>query len=85
MRGVKKIWDGLNYKYGRPEVIQSSLKAKLLDFPKMSVRDFKKLFDRADLLREIESVKENPQYSSLLSFFNISAGINPLFNKFPLS
>lgn len=51
----------------------------------MSVRDFKKLFDRADLLREIESVKENPQYSSLLSYFNISAGINPLINKFPLS
>lgn len=51
----------------------------------MSVRDFKKLFDRADLLREIESVKKNPQYSSLLSYFNISAGINPLFNKFPFS
>lgn len=57
MRGVKKIWDRLNHKYGRPEVIQSSLKAKLLAFPKMSVRDYKKLFDRADLLREIESVK----------------------------
>lgn len=51
----------------------------------MSVRDFRKHFDRADLLREIESVKENPQYSSLLSYFNISAGINPLINKFPLS
>lgn len=51
----------------------------------MSVRDFKKHFDRADLLREIESVKENPQYSSLLSYFNISAGINLLINKFPLS
>lgn len=43
MRRVEKIWDRLNDKYGRPEVVEASLKAKLLAFPKISVRDFKKL------------------------------------------
>lgn len=85
MRGVEKIWDRLNDKYGRPEVIEASLKTKLLAFPKMSVRDSKKLFDLADLLSEIESVKENPQYSALLSYFDTSAGINPVINKLPTS
>lgn len=83
MRGVEKIWDRLNDKYGRPEVVEASLKAKLLAFPKMGVRDSKKLFDLADLLSEIESVKENPQYSALLSYFDTSAGINPVINKLP--
>lgn len=43
MRGVEKIWDRLNDKYGRPEVVEASLKAKLFAFPKMGVRDSKKL------------------------------------------
>ncbi|XP_062603957.1 uncharacterized protein LOC134265758 [Saccostrea cucullata] len=49
----------------------------------MSVRDPKKLFDLADLLSEIESVEENPMYSTLLSYFDTSAGINPMINKLP--
>lgn len=82
MRGVEKIWDRLNDKYGRPEVVEASLKAKLLALPKMSVRDSEKL---ANLLSEIESVKENPQYSAFLSYFDTSAGINLVINTLPTS
>lgn len=85
MRGVDKIWDRLNDKYRRPEVVEASLKAKLLAFPKMSVRHSKKLFDLADIFSEIESVKKNPQYSALLYYFDTSAGINPVILKLPTS
>lgn len=43
----------------------------------------RKLFDLADLLSEIETVKENTQYSALLSNVDPSAGINPVINKLP--
>lgn len=51
----------------------------------MSFRDSKKLFDLADIFSEIESVKKNPQYSALLSYFDTSAGINPVIHKLPTS
>lgn len=35
-RGVEKIWERLNDKYGRPEVVEASLKTKLLSFSKIN-------------------------------------------------
>lgn len=80
MRGVDQIWDRLNDKYRRPEVVEASLKAKLLGFPKMSVRDSKKPFNLADILVKL-NVKKNPQYSALLSYFETSAGINSVIHR----
>lgn len=59
MRGVEKIWDRFNDKYGCFEVVEVLLKVKFLVFLKMGVRDFKKYFDLVDFLSEIEFVKEN--------------------------
>lgn len=56
MRGVEKIWDRFNDKYGCFEVVEVLLKVKFLVFLKI---DFKKFFDLVDFLSEIEFVKEN--------------------------
>lgn len=87
MRVVERILDRRNDKYGRLEVVEAPLKTKLLAFPNRRARDSKKFFDLADLLSEIESVKENSQYSALLSYFDTSAGINQnkKINKLPTS
>ncbi|XP_046580120.1 uncharacterized protein LOC124287661 [Haliotis rubra] len=57
---------------------------KLLDkLPKLTNRDGKKLYELSDLLMEIESLKANDKYSSLLSYFDTSSGVNPIVQKLP--
>ena len=82
-RGLKRIWDRLEEEYGRPEVIQNYLYNRLSNFPRITNKDSKKLFDLFDLLTEMEAIKENPMYSSLLSYLDTPAGINPIVNKLP--
>ena len=41
-------------------------------FPKLMNKDTKKLFELWDLISEVESVKEDPKYASLLSYFDTS-------------
>lgn len=38
-----------------------------------------------DILAEIEAIKEDPNYSALLSYFDSSSGINPIVNKLPFN
>lgn len=38
-----------------------------------------------DNLAEIEAIKEDPNYSSLLSYFDSSSGINPIVNQLPFN
>ena len=84
-RGLERLWIRLEERYGSPELIESSLKAKLNSFPKLTNRDSKKLYDLVDILSEIESLKENPKYAVLLAHFDSSAGIFPIANKLPYS
>ena len=64
-------------------MIEAALKCKLNNFPKISHKDPKKLYDLLDILTEIESVKENPQYATLLSYYDSSSGVNPIICKLP--
>ncbi|XP_056016958.1 uncharacterized protein LOC130053620 [Ostrea edulis] len=81
--GLRRIWDRLEERYGRPEMIETALKQKLDSFPKISSKEPKKLYDLLDILTEIESVKENPTYAILLSYFDSSSGVIPIINKLP--
>ncbi|XP_056020363.1 uncharacterized protein LOC125680242 [Ostrea edulis] len=81
--GLRRIWDRLEERYGRPEMIETALKQKLYSFPKISSKEPKKLYDLLDILTEIESVKENPTYAILLSYFDSSSGVIPIINKLP--
>jgi hypothetical protein len=64
-------------------MIENALKHKLDSFPKISSKDPKRLYDLLDILTEIESVKENPRYAILLSYFDSSSGVTPIINKLP--
>ena len=64
-------------------MIENALKRKLDSFPKISPRDPKRLYDLLDILTEIESIKENPRYAILLSYFDSSSGVTPIINKLP--
>ena len=77
--GVTRLWDRLDLRYGSPEMVETALKKKLEHFPRLPNRDHKKLFD----LAEINSVKKNPSYSLLISYYDTSSGLRPIIQKLP--
>ncbi|XP_048734152.2 uncharacterized protein LOC125650167 [Ostrea edulis] len=82
-RALAKIWERLEERFGAPEMVEASLKTKIGNFPKITVKDSKKLYDLYDILMEIEAVKQNPKYTQLLSYYDSSAGVIPIMNKLP--
>ena len=84
-RGLSLIWERLEYQFASPEIIEASLKKKLRDFPKLSMKENKKLFDLSDILSEIEARKESDQYKNLLAYFDSSSGVSPIVSKLPFS
>ena len=82
-RGLQRIWERLEERYGCPEMVESALKQKLANFPKLTNKDSKKLYELADILAEIEAAKENTRYHALLAYFDASSGISPIVSKLP--
>jgi hypothetical protein len=78
---LRKVWERLDERFESPELIETALKQKLENFPKLSTKDSRKLYELSDLLSEVASIKDNPAYASLLSYFNTSAGVNPVIEK----
>ena len=56
-RGRDRIWARLNDRFASPEIIEASIKKRLEDFPKLTNKDNKRLFDLSDILSQIESLK----------------------------
>ncbi|XP_062619211.1 uncharacterized protein LOC134280770 [Saccostrea cucullata] len=80
---VQKIWERLEERFGSPEMLERSLKERITSFPRIAANDNRRLFDLADLVSEIASVKEQPQYRVLFGYFDSSTGINPIVSKLP--
>lgn len=51
----------------------------------MGNKDYAKLYELLDTVTEIDSLKENPTYSTLLAYFDSSSGVNPIVAKLPHS
>ena len=81
--GVKLIWQRLDERYCAIELMESSLKSKLGRFPHLTLKDPKKLYDLLDILTQIVSIKKNPKYSTIFSYYDTSVGIVPIVNKLP--
>ena len=85
VRALERIWDRLDERYGAPEMVMAALQQRLATFPKISpgTRDAPKLYELADLLAEIEGLKEDLAYGTPLAYFDSSAGVNPIVGKLP--
>ena len=77
-RGLQRIYGRLQERYGRPKMVESAMKRKLHLFPTLTNKDNVKLYDLLDI---IESVMLNPQYATLLSYYNSSSGVIPIVSK----
>nr|XP_034334815.1 uncharacterized protein LOC117691978 [Crassostrea gigas] len=64
-------------------MIEAALKNKLSAFPRLSIKDNKRLYDLVDIVSEIEAAKEIPHLSSLFAYFDSSSGVNPIVSKLP--
>lgn len=82
-RGLKRIWDRLYDRFANPEVVESAIKRKLAKFPKLGTKDNAKLYKLLDIVSEIDFLKENPTYSTLLAYFDLLSGVNPIVAKLP--
>jgi hypothetical protein len=77
------IWERLDVMYAIPEMVDSSIKKKLSSFVKISKKDPKRFFDLSDIVTEIASLKETPEYETLLGYYDSSTGVTPIVNKLP--
>jgi hypothetical protein len=69
--------------YGSPVLLEASIKSRLEDFPRLTGKDNKKLFDLVDLLSEIELRIEDPFLSRSLMCLDSSTGMRPNVAKLP--
>lgn len=82
-QGVRRLWERLDERYGSPEMVEAGLKHKLENFRPLTNKDNIRFYDLTDILSEIEAVKEDPRYASLLSYYDSSAGVLPIASKLP--
>lgn len=54
--------------------MESSIKQKLVCFPKVKVKEEKNLYNLVDIAVEIDSLKRDEQFSSLFASYDSSAG-----------
>lgn len=82
-RGLQRLWERLDERYGAPEHMEASIRSKLLSFPKLGNKDHQKLYDLSDILMEMQFLKEDPKYSAMLAYLDSSSGIRPIISKLP--
>lgn len=81
--GLKRIWERLDDRYGSPEMLEEMMKKKIRDFPNLTNKENKKLFELSDIVSEIESLKCDQKYATLLAYYDSSSGVTPIVNKLP--
>ncbi|RXN30203.1 hypothetical protein ROHU_017834 [Labeo rohita] len=80
--GLRMAWERLDEIYGSPEAIEQALFNKLENFPKVTMKDPRRLRELADLLSELQAAKED-KYLAGLSYLDTSRGIRPIIEKLP--
>lgn len=76
------LWECLEDRYGRLEMIEVVLKNKFLVFLRFSIKDNKWLYDFVDIVLEIEVVKEILYFFSFFVYFDLLSGVNFIVLKF---
>ncbi|XP_069108188.1 uncharacterized protein [Argopecten irradians] len=82
-RGRQILWQRLDERYGSPEVIEAALRHRVEKFPKLSLKDGKKLYDLLDILTEIQVSKQNPKYATSFAHYDSALGIGQIVPKLP--
>lgn len=76
------LWECLEDRYGRLEMIEVVLKNKFVVFLRFSIKDNKWLYDFVDIVLEIEVVKEILYFFLFFVYFDLLSGVNFIVLKF---
>ena len=79
------IWNRLDERYGSPEIVYRTVMKKLDRIPKLTYTDTTRWYDLADMVAEVQALKEDKAYAAPLSYFDSSIGISPIVAKLPVS
>ena len=79
---LKKAWERLQECYATPEVMEKFLFKKVDEFPRISSKDYGKLWDLGDLLMELLGAREEG-YLTGLTYLDTTRGIGPIVEKLP--
>ncbi|XP_069610796.1 uncharacterized protein [Ranitomeya imitator] len=80
--GLAAAWKRLEESYGSSEVIERALLDRLKNFPRIQMRETRKLQDLSDLLTELEFAKADPRLTGL-RYLDSALGVNPIVAKLP--
>ncbi|KAJ8309956.1 hypothetical protein KUTeg_011821 [Tegillarca granosa] len=80
---ISKIFDRLEKRFGAPELIEKHLHKKIKNFPDVTVDKYYLLYDLLDLALEILSIKGQPRFNVLFSYFDSNMVVNELAEKLP--
>ena len=67
--------------YGKPEMVEESLRSQLENFRTMNTSEYSRLYDLHNILIKIESLKASPQFAANLAIYDSSSGVNPILSK----
>lgn len=78
-----RIWERLEDRFGRPEMVEETMKRKIASFPKITTKDYRPLFDLSDIVEEINAIMSSERYYPVFAHFNSSSGVNQIMSKLP--
>ncbi|KAK3099229.1 hypothetical protein FSP39_001287 [Pinctada imbricata] len=66
-------------------MLESALKLRINNFPKITAKEPKRLYELADLLSEVASLKNDPVNATQFAFYDSASGVKPIVCKLPPS
>ena len=60
VRATSLIWERLDDMFGKPEMVEESLRSQLENFRTMNTSEYSRLYDLHNILIKIESLKASP-------------------------
>ena len=85
VRATSLIWERLDDMFGKPEMVEESLRSQLENFRTMNTSEYSRLYDLHNILIKIESLKASPQFAANLAIYDSSSGVNPILSKLPFN
>jgi len=83
-RAIRQIWIRLDERYGRPEMVEASLRQRLAKIARIfDSAGYTRMYDLLDIASGIESLQKDTRYRALLGYFDTSVGVNSVLVKLP--
>ena len=81
VRATTLVWERLDDKYCKPEMVEESLRSQLENSRYMNTNEYSRRYDLHNILINFESLKASQQFAANLAIHDTSFGVNPILSK----